>query len=133
MRLRESIPPKTLNRIESDENHVEAAIPNPPLAVVMSVFNNARFLDSAIQSILNQSFTAFELLILDDGSTDSSPAIIARHAARDSSLRVFQQPNQGLVAGLNWLILVMVLQHPVSAPIYNVLATWRDRARPNAF
>src|SRR5579864_3246883 len=67
----------------------------------MSVYNGARFLDEAIDSIRTQSFTTFDFLIVDDGSTDSTPQILARHAIVDDRIRILTQENRGLIASLN--------------------------------
>ncbi|AZI35881.1 putative glycosyltransferase [Caenibius tardaugens NBRC 16725] len=79
-------------------------MPTPTLSVAMSVYNGERFLAEAIESILAQSFADFEFLILDDGSTDSSRAIIERYAARDPRIRPFVRENRGLIVSLNQLI-----------------------------
>ncbi|WP_296679703.1 glycosyltransferase [Novosphingobium sp.] len=76
----------------------------PTLTVAMSVYNGARFLESAIASVCAQTFTDFEFLILDDGSTDQSAAIVARAAGRDSRIRPILRENRGLVASLNQLL-----------------------------
>jgi len=76
----------------------------PRLSVAMSVFNNAPHLAAAIESICAQSFADFEFLIVNDGSTDESPAIIDRFAAADPRIRAIHQPNRGLVASLNRMI-----------------------------
>lgn len=73
----------------------------PLITVVMSVYNGARFLDQAIDSIRAQSFRHWEFLITDDGSTDASPEILARHAGQDGRIRVLTQPNRGLIRSLN--------------------------------
>lgn len=70
----------------------------------MSVYNGERFLDAAIQSVLAQTFSDFEFLILDDGSSDASRAIIAEHAARDARIRPIFRENRGLIASLNQLL-----------------------------
>jgi glycosyltransferase involved in cell wall biosynthesis len=72
-----------------------------PLTVVMSVYNGARFLDEAIDSIRTQSFRDFEFLIVDDGSTDESPQILVKHAAVDERIRILTQENRGLTESLN--------------------------------
>ncbi|MFC0590373.1 glycosyltransferase [Novosphingobium aquiterrae] len=77
---------------------------SPTLSVAMSVYNGERFLESAIASVLAQTFTDYEFLILDDGSTDSSRAIIAAAAARDSRIRPIVRENRGLVVSLNELL-----------------------------
>lgn len=75
--------------------------PSPPLVtVLMPVRNGAAHLQSAIDSILAQTFADFELLILDDGSTDATPAILG--ALSDPRVRVVTHPrNLGLVPTLN--------------------------------
>jgi glycosyltransferase involved in cell wall biosynthesis len=76
----------------------------PRVTVAMSVYNNAPYLASAIESICAQSFADFEFLIVDDGSTDESGAIIERFAADDSRIRPIHQPNAGLIASLNRIV-----------------------------
>jgi glycosyltransferase involved in cell wall biosynthesis len=60
----------------------------PSLSVVMPVYNASSFLDEAIRSILNQTFTDFEFVIFDDGSTDESIGIIEDWKKRDARIRV---------------------------------------------
>jgi hypothetical protein len=68
----------------------------------MSVYNGQKYLREAIDSILGQSFKHFELLIIDDGSTDNSAAILSELARRDTRVRVITLPaNGGLAAALN--------------------------------
>lgn len=76
----------------------------PPLSVAMSVYNAERFLAEAIESVLIQTFNDFEFLILDDGSTDGSRAIIERYAQRDPRIRMIARENRGLIASLNQLL-----------------------------
>lgn len=66
----------------------------------MPVHNAAPYLAAAIESILRQTYTDFEFLIIDDGSTDGSPAIL-QAATRDQRVRVIRRENRGLVATLN--------------------------------
>lgn len=73
----------------------------PEVTVLMSVFNAGSYLDAAIWSIRNQSFSNFEFLIINDGSTDGSGDILERHALNDPRLRVISQENRGLIAALN--------------------------------
>lgn len=79
-------------------------MPEPRVTVAMSVYNNAPWLGEAIESILGQTFPDFEFLIVNDGSTDGSGAIIDGYAASDPRIRVIHQDNRGLVASLNRLI-----------------------------
>jgi glycosyltransferase involved in cell wall biosynthesis len=68
------------------------------LSVVMAVYNGARWLPSTLDSILRQTEREFELIVVDDGSTDDTPAILARCA--DPRLRTLTQPNGGLTRAL---------------------------------
>src|SRR5688572_13817914 len=67
----------------------------------MPVYNAERFLDAAIVSILTQTFRDFEFVIVDDGSTDETAAIVARYASRDRRIRLVQRPHIGYCAALN--------------------------------
>jgi glycosyltransferase involved in cell wall biosynthesis len=60
----------------------------PPVSVLMTLFNRERYVGAAIESVLAQTFGEFELLIVDDGSTDASLDIARSYAARDSRIRV---------------------------------------------
>ena len=74
----------------------------PFVSVLMPVYNAGRFLAEAIDSVLAQTYAAFELVIIDDASTDGSSAQLAAYAARDARVRVFRQAeNQGIVAARN--------------------------------
>jgi len=65
------------------------------VSVIMSVYNGGKYLEKAIESILNQTYKDFEFIIIDDGSTDGSPAIARRFAQRDKRITVLTQPNAG--------------------------------------
>lgn len=71
----------------------------PAVSVVMPVFDDAAHLRPAIDSILGQTLTDLELVVVDDGSTDDTPAILA--AVADPRLRVVRQQHAGLVPALN--------------------------------
>jgi glycosyltransferase involved in cell wall biosynthesis len=72
----------------------------PAVTVLMPVYNGAAFLREAIGSILGQTATGFELLVVNDGSTDDTSAIL--RATRDSRLRVIDNgANLGLITSLN--------------------------------
>lgn len=79
-------------------------MPQPSISVAMSVYNNADHLALAIESILAQSFADFEFLILNDGSTDGSAAIIDHYAVADKRIRAIHRDNKGLIASLNQLL-----------------------------
>ncbi len=69
------------------------------VSVVMSVYNGENYVNEAVRSILNQTFTDFEFIIIDDGSTDKTPHILA--GFHDSRIKIITQNNMGLVASLN--------------------------------
>lgn len=71
------------------------------VSIVLPVFNGERYLPQAIDSILAQRYTLFELIIVDDGSTDATPAIIAEVAGRDHRIRTLRQANVRLPGALN--------------------------------
>lgn len=64
-------------------------------SVIVPVYNASKYLDRCVGSILSQNYTDFELLLVDDGSTDNSRAICDRYAENDSRVRVFHQANGG--------------------------------------
>jgi len=72
----------------------------PQVSVVMGVRNGARKLDASIESIVQQSFTDWELLIVDDGSTDDTPAAIDRWAEKEVRIRRITIPHGGLTRAL---------------------------------
>ncbi len=71
----------------------------PLVSVVLSVYNGEKYLAEAIESILAQTMSEWELVIVDDGSTDSSPDIIKCY--KDSRIKVTTQKNRGLAPALN--------------------------------
>src|SRR5947207_2234767 len=71
----------------------------PQVTVLMTVYNGERYLRPAMESILGQTFTDFEFLIIDDGSTDSSVAIIRSY--HDPRIRLYVEPHRGFVSTLN--------------------------------
>ena len=73
----------------------------PRVSVIMPARNAERWIHKAIESVLVQTFPAFELIIVDDGSRDDTPAIAAGFQRRDERVRVLQQDQLGLVAALN--------------------------------
>lgn len=71
-----------------------------PISVLLPVFNADEYLKEAVESILSQSFSNFELLIIDDGSTDNSMDIAS--AFEDKRIRLFRRKHQGLIGTLNF-------------------------------
>lgn len=74
------------------------------VSVLMPVFNSAPYLQEALTSIVVQSFTDFELIILNDGSTDGSSDILRRFAANERRTRLIERSNEGLIATRNQLL-----------------------------
>lgn len=74
----------------------------PSVSVLLPVYNGERYLRQAIASICNQSWTDVELIVVDDGSTDNTPIILAECAACDQRLVLLRHvENRGIVAALN--------------------------------
>ncbi len=70
------------------------------LSVVLSVYNGEAFVADAIECILDQTYTDFELILINDGSKDGSLEIMERYAARDKRVRIIDQENTGLTIAL---------------------------------
>ncbi len=77
---------------------------SPTVSVAMAVYNAECYVSEAIDSILNQTFTDFELLIIDDGSTDGSLKILQDYAAKDDRISINHQENQGIFRTRNTLL-----------------------------
>lgn len=71
------------------------------ISVIVPVYNSEKYLHRCIDSILAQTYTDFELLLIDDGSTDSSGAICDEYARKDSRVRVFHKKNGGVSSARN--------------------------------
>ncbi len=77
----------------------------PKVSVCIPAYNYARFLPEAIESILGQSFTDFELLIIDNNSTDDTMEVVSRYAARDKRIRFStNSENIGMIPNFNLLL-----------------------------
>ena len=74
---------------------------NPAISVILPVYNTEAYVREAVESILAQTFTDFELIIINDGSTDGSGAILRELAARDTRIVLVERPNGGLISALN--------------------------------
>jgi hypothetical protein len=73
----------------------------PRVSVVLPVYNAERFVGEAIDSILGQTLADFELIVIDDGSTDDTPRILADRVSRDPRIRLIARENRGLTPTLN--------------------------------
>src|ERR1700693_4180503 len=74
---------------------------SPRVSVLMPVFNGGPYLTAAIESVQAQTFEDFELIIVDDGSTDGSAEKIGDFAARDRRIRAYWKDNSGISETLN--------------------------------
>ena len=72
---------------------------NPKASVIIPAYNHEKYIGEAIQSVLDQTFEDFELIIINDGSSDNTEAEILKF--RDERIRYYSQENRGLSATLN--------------------------------
>ena len=75
------------------------AVSAPRVSVIMSLYNSEKYLTEAIESVLSQTFSDFEFIIIDDGSKDSSADIVRSY--QDCRIHLVCQENRGLAAALN--------------------------------
>ena len=73
----------------------------PKVSVIVPVYNAEKYLQECVDSILRQTLTDLELILVDDGSTDTSPAICDRYAEQDARVKVIHQVNAGLSGARN--------------------------------
>lgn len=86
----------------ADVPYVQERSPSPQITVLMSVHNGEKYLETAINSILRQTLRDFDFLIIDDASTDASPAILSDFARKDARIQILtNKRNLGLAASLN--------------------------------
>lgn len=71
----------------------------PFFSVIIPLYNKGIFIDNTIKSVLNQTFQDFEIIIVDDGSTDNSIEIVS--AYKSDKIKLFKQPNQGVSVARN--------------------------------
>jgi len=74
---------------------------SPLISILMPVRNEERYLQAALDSLRRQTLADWELVVVDDGSLDATPAILARAAQSDARVRVIRRAGGGLVAALN--------------------------------
>ena len=73
----------------------------PKISVLLPVYNAERYVGEAVDSILKQTFSDFEFIIINDGSTDQSLQILQDYARQDARIRLISRENRGLVSTLN--------------------------------
>lgn len=69
---------------------------HPLVSIIVPIYNSEKYLERCIDSILSQEYTHFELLLMDDGSTDRSPQICDQFAAQDTRIKVIHKENSGV-------------------------------------
>ena len=74
---------------------------NKLVSVIVPVFNREKEIDRCVKSILNQTYENIELILVDDGSADSSLAICESYSEKDQRVRVFHQENNGVSSARN--------------------------------
>lgn len=84
---------------ETDNRHIAGG--NRALSVIIPVFNMAESLSRCIESVVGQECDGLEIIVVDDGSTDNSPALCDQWAERDTRIRVIHRPNGGLSRARN--------------------------------
>lgn len=77
---------------------------SPEISVLVPVYNAEKYLPDCLQSLQNQTFTDFEIVCVNDGSTDKSGALLSSWAAREKRLRVVNVPNAGVAEARNRLL-----------------------------
>lgn len=71
------------------------------ISIIVPIYNTEQYLEKCVDSILQQSYTDVEVLLINDGSTDGSASICCRYAQQDKRVRVFHQSNMGTAAARN--------------------------------
>lgn len=80
---------------------VEIEKTKPLISVIMPVYNSEEFLHLAVESVLQQTLNDWELLLIDDGSSDGSGILCDKYAEKDKRIRVFHQQNCGITKTRN--------------------------------
>ncbi len=75
---------------------------NIKISVLMPAYNSENFISKSIESIINQSFSNYEIIIVDDGSNDSTKEIIEMYSRKNGKIRFFSKSNSGITESLNY-------------------------------
>lgn len=88
--------------VEIDDGGINInMIEKPLISVVIAVYNNERYLKKAVESVEKQNFDDYEIIIVDDGSTDNTPSIVDELAYYNEKIKVIHQDNQWIYASFN--------------------------------
>lgn len=74
------------------------------ISIIMPAYNSEKYISEAIESVLSQSYTDWELIIVDDGSIDRTSKIIDKYAEKDSRIKAFHRKNSGVSAARNFAL-----------------------------
>ena len=83
--------------LEKPDNNMMGGL----VAVIIPVYNTEAYLAKCLDSVLEQSYSNLDVIVVDDGSTDGSLEILQQYAAKDSRVRIFTQPNSGQAVARN--------------------------------
>jgi glycosyltransferase involved in cell wall biosynthesis len=75
---------------------------NPKLSIIVPIYNAESYLEECLQSVFSQSFVDFELILVDDGSTDGSPIICDEYSTKDVRIRIARKKNGGVSSARNF-------------------------------
>lgn len=93
-----------INYISTSSDAMDEQVASISVSVLLPAFNAEKYLAEAVDSVLAQTHDNFELLLINDGSTDGTAEMIDAYAARDSRVRAIHHPNWGMGASLNHAI-----------------------------
>jgi glycosyltransferase involved in cell wall biosynthesis len=85
--------------MDEEQRHLEGS--SPLVTVVIPCYNQGRFLGEAIESVLSQSYSDFEIIVVDDGSTDDTAQVASRYEEVHEEVRLIRQENRGLAGARN--------------------------------
>ena len=74
---------------------------NAKISIIVPVYNIEKYIEKSVESLVNQTYKNIEIILIDDGSTDSSPQICDKLKKEDTRIKVIHQPNKGVSAARN--------------------------------
>ncbi|TAN00756.1 MAG: glycosyltransferase family 2 protein [Rhizobiaceae bacterium] len=77
-------------------------IDSPTVGVIVPMYNAERTIGATLESVSSQTYSELDIVVVNDGSTDTSAAIVAEHASRDTRIRLVHQKNSGVAAARNF-------------------------------
>ena len=84
-----------------DESHSDMGEPKELISIIVPIYNSGRYLRQCLDSIINQSYKNFEVLLINDGSVDDSATICKEYVEKDSRIRYFEKENGGVSSARN--------------------------------